>query len=233
MSITGRDYIIINGVSSDTVGLYIDTPPMPVYQARNFQDVSIPNRGTLTLQQNDRADIQVDITAYLFTDEDSADPRTIYEFISAAETLSTSKSEDFYYKVKRVLSILPAYQGHGKQAMTISFICDPYRYSTDNEAIEITTATATINNAGGVYSQPVWKLYGTGTLTLTVNEDDENILTIPDVEGYVIADAEKLLCYKGSTIMRCGGIIPFLATGDNYIQTNATKIELTKNERWL
>lgn len=233
MSITGRDYIIINGVNSDTVGLYIDTPPMPVYQARNFQDVSIPNRGTLTLQQNDRADIQVDITAYLFTDEDSADPRTIYEFISAAETLSTSKSEDFYYKVKRVLSILPAYQGHGKQAMTISFICDPYRYSTDNEAIEITNATATINNAGGVYSQPVWKLYGTGELTLTVNEDDDNALVIPDVEGYVIADAEKMICHKDGTFMRCSGLIPFLAAGDNYIQTNATKIEVIKNERWL
>lgn len=233
MSVTGRDYIIINGVSSDTVGLYIDTPPMPSYQALNFQDIVVPNRGTLTIQSKDRADIQVDITAYLFSDEDSADPRQIYDFIAAAETLSTSKSDDFYYKVKRVLPIIPAYQGHGKQAIIISFVCDPYRYSTDNEPMSITTTTATINNAGGLYSQPIWKLYGTGELTLTVNEDDENALVIPDVDGYVIADAEKLICHKDSTFKRCSGKIPFLNVGDNYIQTNATKIEVIKNERWL
>lgn len=233
MSITGRDYIIVNGVSSDTVGLYIDTPPMPVFQARNFQDVVIPNRGVMTLQNDDRADIQVDITAYLFTDDDSANPQLIYQFLDGAETLSTSKSDDFYYKVKRVLSVLPAYQGHGKQAMTISFVCDPYRYSTSNDVVEINNSTAIINNSGTVYSQPVWKLYGTGTLTLTVNEDDDNTLVIPDVDGYVIADGEKLICHKDGTFMRCSGLIPFLATGDNYIQTNATKIELTKNERWL
>jgi len=233
-AITGRDYIVINGVSSETVGLYIDTPPMPPMQPRNFQNVIIPNRPeTLTMQDVTRSDIQIDINTYLFNDEQSADPSEIYAFLDQAETLSTSKNADFEYRVRRLLSIIPAYQGHGKQLLTISFICSPYRYSTDNEASEITQLPSVVENSGSMFCQPIYKLYGNGELTLTVNEDDDNALVIPDVEGYVIVDAEKMICHKDGTFMRCSGLIPFLATGDNYIQTNATKIELTKNERWL
>ena len=233
-AITGRDYIIINGVSSDTVGLYIDTPPMPPMQARNFQTVSIPNRPeVLTMQEITRPDIQIDISAYLFDDEQSADPSAIYAYLNNAVTLSTSKSEDFEYRVRRLLGVTPSYQGHGKQLLTISFICSPYRYSTDNDAIELTAFPNSITNGGNQFCQPVFKLYGTGELTLTVNEDEANKLVIPDVDGYVIADAEKLICHKNGTFVRCSGKIPFLAVGDNSIETNATKIEIIKNERWL
>ena len=233
-AITGRDYIIINDVSSETVGLYIDTPPMPPLQARDFQTITIPNRPeALTMSNITRPDIQIDINAYLFDDEQSADPSEIYAFLDQATTLSTSKNADFYYKVRRLLSVIPAYQGHGKQLLTISFICSPYRYSTDNEATEITQFPAVANNSGNVFSQPIYKLYGSGELTLTVNEDTDHTLVIPNVDGYVTVDAEKILCHKDGTIMRCSGKIPFLNIGDNVIQTNATKIELTKNERWL
>lgn len=233
-AITGRDYIVVNGVSSETVGLYIDTPPMPPMQPRNFQNVIIPNRPeTLTMQDVTRSDIQIDINAYLFNDEQSADPSEIYTFLDQAETLSTSKNADFEYRVRRLLGIIPAYRGHGKQLLTISFICSPYRYSTDNEASEITQPSSVVKNSGSMFCQPIYKLYGDGELTLTVNEDEENRLVIPDVDDYVIADAEKLLCHKDGTIVRCAGKIPFLNVGDNYIRTNATKIEVTKNERWL
>lgn len=233
-AVVGRDFIIVNGVSSDTVGLYIDTPPMPPMQASDFQTITIPNRAeALTIQAKTRPDVQIDINAYLFDDEQSADPADIYAYLNNATTLKTSKNDNFEYRVRRLLGVVPAYQGHGKQLLTISFICSPYRYSTNNDPVEYTQPAVTITNHGSEYSQPIWKLYGTGELTLTVNEDDENALVIPDVDGYVIADAEKLICHKDGTIVRCAGKIPFLNVGDNYIQTNATKIEVTKNERWL
>ena len=233
-AITGRDYIIINGISSDTVGLYIDTPPMPPMQARNFQTISIPNRAeTLTMQEITRPDVQIDINAYLFDDEQSADPAVIYAYLDAAETLKTSKNDDFEYRVRRLLGVTPAYQGHGKQLLTISFICSPYRYSTDNEPIEYSYSPASITNSGTVFCEPIYKLYGTGELELIVNEDEANKLVIPDVDGYVIADAEKLICHKDGTFLRSSGKIPFFNVGENSIETNATRIELIKNERWL
>ena len=233
-AITGLDYIIINGVSSDTVGLYIDTPPMPPMQAQNFQTVSIPNRPEeLTLRQITRQDIQVNITAYLFRDDDSSNPADIYAYLDGAKTLQTSKNEDFEYRVTRFLGVTPSYQGHGKQLLTLSFMCAPYRYAVENDVIEISGQSTIITVGGSVFCQPVYKLYGSGNLELTVNEDTANKLTIADTDGYVIADGEKLICYKDGTFIRFGGKIPFLGVGDNLIETNATKIEIVKNERWL
>lgn len=233
-AITGLDYIVINGISSDTVGLYIDTPPMPPMQVRNFQTITIPNRSeVLTMHEITRPDVQIDINAYLFDDEQSADPSAIYAYLDGAQTLKTSKNENFEYRVSRLLSIVPAYQGRGKQLLTISFMCSPYRYSTDNDAIEMTQFPGVVSNNGTTFCQPIFKLYGSGDLTLIVNEDTDNELTILDVDGYVIADAEKMICHKDGTFLRSSGKIPFFGVGDNSIQTNATKIEIIKNERWL
>lgn len=233
-AITGEDYIIVNGVSSATVGLYIDTPPMPPMQAQNFQTVAIPNRPEeLTMRSITRSDIQVNITAYVFREEESSNPADIYAFLDGARTLQTSRNEDFEYRVKRFLGVTPAYQGHGKQLLTLSFMCSPYRYAIANEAVEITEQSSTIAVGGSVFCQPVYKIYGSGNLTLTVNEDTANTLTIADVDGYVIADAEKIICHKDGTFKRFGGKIPWLAVGNNLIVTNATKIEIVKNERWL
>ena len=233
-AITGLDYIIINGVSSDTVGLYIDTPPMPPMQAKDFTSIHIPARSEdLILTGKGRKDIQIDITAYLFDDEQSADPESIYAYLDSAETLQTSKNDNFEYRVKRLLGITPSYKGHGKQLLKISFVCSPYRYATDNNMMELYNFPTSITNNGNTYCQPIFKLYGTGEITLTVNEDDDNKLIIPEVSGYVTADAEKLICHKDGTFKRCRGIIPFFAVGENSIETNATKIELIKNERWI
>lgn len=233
-AITGIDYIKINGVSSETVGLYVDTPPMPPMQAQLFQTVSIPNRSEeLTMRMITRQDIQVNITAYLFRDDDSSNPADIYAFLDGARTLQTSKNDDFEYRVKRFLGVTPAYQGHGKQLLTLSFMCSPYRYAIENDAIDVTQQSAILTVGGSVFCQPVYKIYGAGNIELTVNEDSANKLTIADVDTYVIADAEKLICHKNETFKRFGGKIPFLAVGDNLIETNATKIEIVKNERWL
>ena len=81
--------------------------------------------------------------------------------------------------------------------------------------------------------QPVYKLYGNGTLELKVNEDTENKMVINNVSDFVVVDSERFVCYKGNEIKRCKGQFPFFNIGMNRIETNATKIEITLNKRWL
>lgn len=234
MSITSSDYIKINGVSSDTVGLYIDTPPMPPMQVPVFQQVTIPGRAEqLTFKEASMEDIQIDISAYLFSDTDSAVPNEIYAYLCNAETLVTSKSSDFYYKVRRVLNVSPTYKGHGKQYLQLSFICSPFRYSATNTTITNSNSEFWIVNNGSYYCQPTYRLNGNGTLTLEVNDDTSNKLVIENVQGYVIVDAEKLIVHKDGTFKKSKGQIPFFAVGNNKIKHNATSIEITKNERWV
>ena len=65
------------------------------------------------------------------------------------------------------------------------------------------------------------------------NDDVENALTIYDVDGYVVADGEKIICHKDGQFVKSKGQIPFFAVGVNKVQTNASVIEITKNERWI
>lgn len=230
---TGRDYIIINGVSSDTVGLYVDTPPMPSYQAPVTEAIVIPGRSeTITVDQSTREDREVSISGYLF-DDTAFEPDDLYSYLSTAKTLITSKSGKYFYKVNHLQSIIPTYQGNGKQFLQIVFQCSPYRYSVSNDVTVYERDEFWVNNTGSYYCQPIYKIYGNGTIDFKVNGDEANKLIIPRVDGYVTVDAEKILCHKENVIVKSKGQIPFLQTGQNLIQTNASKVEIILNERWL
>lgn len=219
-----------NGTDFGEVGLIVTKCSPPPCSQEEYDEITIPGRfDTLRVEKKTRKRIQI-IAECTVVEPDRL--RDIYALFQGKGTfIQRDEPDKFYYAVPQIIT--PSNVILYMNTMTLTFDCSPYAYAADNEAIEITAASATINNAGGVYSQPVWKLYGTGELTLTVNEDNDNALVITDVDGYVIADAEKLICHKAGTFKRCSGKIPFLNVGDNYIQTNATKIEVTKNERWL
>lgn len=230
---TGRDFIIVNGVSSHELGLYVDTPPMPVMSTPMFQTLNIPGRvDALTIKDRAREDIPVPISAYLF-DDNAHDPNELFKYLSNAKTLITSKNANFYYKVRRLETLTPEYQGHGKQHLNIVFICEGLRYAVDNDTISSWSQEFTVLVNGTEFCQPVYKLFGNGTIQLTVNDDVENALTIYDVDGYVVADGEKIICHKDGQFVKSKGQIPFFAVGVNKVQTNASVIEITKNERWI
>lgn len=233
MSITSKDYIIVNGKSSHEVGLYIDTPPMPTMSTQTYQTLNIPGRTeALTLKDKAREDITVVINAYLFDDE-AFNPNDLYAFLSDAKTLSTSKSADYYYKVRRLENIIPSYSGKGKQFLEITFVVSPLRYATDNEPVSSPENMFTVKNDGTYFSQPIYKLYGNGTITLMVNEDEDNQLVIENAKDYVIVDSERMICHKDGVVMRSKGQLPFFSVGLNMVETNATRTEITVNKRWL
>lgn len=229
---TGKDYIIINGVSSHTVGLYVDTPPMPSHVTQNYETIQIPGRDEgIIYKQTIREDEPVTINAYLF-DNTAYEPQALYSFLSAAKTLTTSKSDNYYRKVKRLESITPTYQGHGKQFLAITFICSPYKYLVDNDAVTLRGSDTLIENDCAEICEPVFTLKGSGTIQLTVNGET---LAIPNVSGYCTVDAEKLLVYKDNAIIAgTRGKIPKFNIGTNRVQTNASPgSAVVLNRRWI
>lgn len=232
MAITSRDYIIINGKNSNDVGLYVDTPPMPTKPEREYTSISIPGRPEpLAIKKVNRAERQVDLNCYLFGDE-AYDPDELYAYLESAETLITSKSSKYLYRVNNLLQIIPTYQGHGKQFLQISYMCSSYRYAILNEPITITRSGYMIDNNGTEYCQPQYRIYGNGSINLKVNGET---LKIFDVSDYVVVDAEALMVHKDGDNVVSSGKLPFLAVGTNRIEFSGdvSKIEITKNERWI
>ena len=82
-----------------------------------------------------------------------------------------------------------------------------------------------------------YKIFGSGTLFLKV-DDNANGVTISNVDGYCIVDAERMLIYKDSTFLTSQGVIPFLDVGSSEVTVvpqssgdTFTKIEITRNQR--
>lgn len=100
-----------------------------------------------------------------------------------------------------------------------------------DETITITKA-ATITNPEGFTATPYMKIYGSGNVTLYINNRAHGF---KNIDGYIEVDSENMNAYKGDTLQNnkmLVGAFPKLAAGDNNISWagNVTKIEIVP--RW-
>ena len=230
------DYLIIDeDRTSNDIGIWVDTPPMPPMAEQVYREINIPDREeNLTVADESYKDIPLAVKAYIF--DNAYDMTTVYSWLRGAKKLRF-KDDDYYYRVKKVLPPTLNYSGHGKTMITLNFVVSPFRYLKVDPAVISTSNTTTVQNLGNVYCRPQYKIFGSGTIKLQV-DDSTNAVTVSDVDGYCIIDAERMLIYKDSTFLSATGIIPFLDTGSSSVVVTPlssggtfTKLEITRNQR--
>lgn len=117
---------------------------------------------------------------------------------------------------------------------TITVTADPYkRFSNDVPAVF--TAAGDIYNPTEFYSQPLIRVNGSGSGTVTIGN---RIITLTGISGYIDIDCELMDCYKGLT--NCNsqvtlGEFPQLAPGTTGIDFSGgvTSVEITGRWRTL
>lgn len=127
------------------------------------------------------------------------------------------------------LDIAEVFKNFGE--CTLIFECQPYKQFTDNDLITITKTGAQIYNQY-FESLPYMKIYGTGDVTIFINNQT---LVLKDISDYIEVDSEEMNCFKGAnnnTNDQMYTDFPVLYHGENTISWvgNITKIEL--NPRW-
>ena len=114
----------------------------------------------------------------------------------------------------------------------IQFDCQPQKYSTANALITLTTA-GTITNPATANSKPIIKVYGNGTINLTINS---TAITLTNVVDYVTIDSPLMDAYKGTILKNNDMVGEFfeLLPGNNAINWSGTvtKIEIQGNWRF-
>lgn len=240
MSVTSTDYFNINGISSHNYGLYVDTPPMAAMSERSHTVIDIADREeTLYINRDNYADIPVSIKTYAF--EKNFDIQRVYDWLKHAETLSFG-TENLYYRVKSLKGITPNYQGHGKNIITITFICSPFKYYLSDSKITKTESSFSIVNTGNYWCRPKYKLYGNGDITISATSGaDTQEITLSSVSDHCILDCERLISYKETTSggvtsrtsVHTSGVFPLLKVGTtNFTITGTvTKVEINRNMR--
>ena len=117
-------------------------------------------------------------------------------------------------------------------SLSLSFNCKPYKYSFEGEkAITITKADK-IYNAEACESKPYIKIFGSGTVTLYINN---NAFQFTDIDDYLEVDSEMMNTYKDTVPAnhkKKGADFPIFQPGYNNISWNGNITRLEIVPRW-
>lgn len=236
--IKSPDWFMLDGESSEKYGVYVDTPPMPPMPERKRTVYSLVDgeEDGVTLE-NSWENVTISVKCYVFSS--TYEPSEFYGWLQNKKNLQTSTHKNYVYRVKHVLGVQPEKQEEGKNLLTVSFVCSPFRYRADNEVIDIANGEA-VECWGYLYARPIISAVTTSdTAEITINGEKFS-LNIPNNTNITI-NSEKMLVYgSDGTVYNqlTEGKFPLLSvTGEdeyNIIRyTGLTDVRLRKNERWL
>lgn len=116
--------------------------------------------------------------------------------------------------------------------LSLTFNCKPQKYSFDGQNAVIFDTAGSLYNAEYFSSAPYIKIVGSGTITLTVNN---NSFTFNDIDEYIEIDSEMMNAYKGvvsqNNKMTSSGF-PSFVPGNNTIAWTGKVDRLEIIPRW-
>ena len=234
-----RNYIILNGISSETItGLLIQNlPPISKPKQRvNIEEIDGRSGDIVTYLGYSAYDKQFEIGLYGDYDIDD-----VISFFNSQGTIIFSNEEDKYYNYQIIEQIdferLVRYR-----TATVKIHVQPFKFSTIETPLsyEIGENQTSIKvfNSGNYKSNPKLTVYGTGSIVFALN--GTNILTINlGDEGNITIDTAELEAYKGTVLKNrlvSGDYDKFaLLKGENTISWTGTvtKIEIDQYSRWI
>lgn len=237
--ITSPDYFYVNGISSEEVGLYVDTPPVVPMAVQRVTEW----RTGLDMDSSSPDDvwenITVSVTAYVFFPE-SFNLGAVYAFLANARTLQLSRFSGRYLNVVQVSGVQPVQHYDGKKIeINIDFLCRPFKYHNLNEEYTLDSSThITLENPGTRYSRPLYKInHSRGGETIFKVNGGENLVISSEAATPIYIDCEKMLAYSGdghNETKYTSGQFPFLAPGVNtlYARSGNINYEFTVVGNW-
>lgn len=222
------------GKNSKDFGIQIFSVPQRVRPARRVEEIEIPGRsGTLTMDE-DAYDAYTISMQCSTRGSDRLDE--VIAWLDGAGELILSTEPDKVYQASIYNKIPISDVIYLYNSFLLQFKVQPYKYSVNafGDRLELTKATKVLN-PGTVYSQPIITVYGSGDITLTINDMD---FPLYGVDGNITIDSEMMEVFKGDTAQnsKYGGVdFPKLEAGENSIRWtgNVEKVEIHPKWRWL
>lgn len=213
-SIISPDYFTLDGVSSASAGIYVDTPPVPPMAKQRYTtwQTALDSDGCTPDDVFDN--ITLTFSCYCFFTE-NFDMSALYSFLQGKRTLQYTRMPGRFFKIRQLGGITPAQQYDGKRIkMSISFICDPFKYHTANSAV--TPENSGVTNPGTRFSRPIYNIVKSSAgaeAKVTVNGQVLKLLS--GSPQNVTVDAERMIAYNTDNNQNCTrytyGLFPFLA----------------------
>ena len=233
------DYIIINGKKSTTLNGLIITSLPPITKPRiraNLEEIAGVDGDTVNKLGYSAYDKQIGIgLSYDYNVDD------IIEYFNTSGKITFSNEPDKYYNFVTLNQIDFEKLIRFKTAK-VTIHVQPFKYSNveSTKTYNFTTnnQSLTVRNNGNIYSKPIIKLYGSGTINLSINGTD--VLTIALNESIVL-DTQSQNAYDPETNDYLNRSIIgdltslYLQVGVNTLSWigNVTKVEIDYCSRWI
>ena len=221
-----------NGLGSYTdLGLYIELIENIQFPIKQYDLIDIAGGETLSIEGNE-TDITIEyslVSRNKGIEYVNRIRKWLYD-IKDFKLIDTSEPT-LYYKVKKIECEGVDTMSQQGTRVKISFTCSNYRKYVQEELLTIVAPTS-IYNYHDIASKPYIKIYGSGDISLSINN---NVTQLRGVADYIELDGELQDCYKDNQLCnnKMVGDFPSLSSGLNNISWsgNISKLEILPRYR--
>lgn len=232
-----RNYIILNGVNSNTItGLLISTLPPITKPKQRTQTEEIDGRdGDIVTKLGYSAyDKEIQIGLYGNFDIDE-----VISFFNTEGTIVFSNEADKYYNYQ-ILDQIDYEKLIRFKTAKVKMHVQPFKYPVTEETITISGET-TVTNEGNIYARPVLNIIGSGTLEVNLNEIQIFSIDLGETATSITIDTTNMEAYDPNTtdLMNrqvTGDYSLFkIEAGDNTVEITGTVTQATISNytRWI
>lgn len=210
--------------------------PDIIRSEKRIVEYNIPGRsGTLFFDENSFEN-QTKTVEMIVRDSSQLDE--IMEWLTGAGRVIFSNERDKYYEGFVRSQIIAQRFTHMTRQLSVQFDCQPFKYSVNSESdfISLTSPTNIFSGKGTWISRPTITIYGSGTITLTINS---KLITLANVSNYITLNSEIESAYRDNVNLNntmIGDFAVFLPNRQmNTINFtgNVTRIDIVPNWRWI
>jgi phage-related protein len=229
---TSDNSFSIDGVSSDTYGIWVDTfEPIPKAKRRVTTYFTGEDEGN-AIPDEVYEFITFSIRFYKFF-PDGYDDSPLYLFLNSGNTLQLSCLSDYYFKIIAIDLVQVGQIADAKRFDYVAtFTLVPFKYGVSNDWITVSNGD-TVVNSGNRFSKPLIEITGaSGDITIGVNDDRYKI---NGASGTVYIDSSRFILYDDNNQLITGkdeGKLPQLAVGNNTITWTGTLSTFKIKTNW-
>ena len=229
------DMIIDNTYALSDKKIYMPTRPAIPPNTKRMQYIEIPGRdGTVSMFDGyDDRPFPIDFNIYDSTNVNKK-LREVNPIFSNCKTIKFTDDPEIYYKVKEFKISDKERVFDKAYEFSAEVKIEPFDYLVEGSKVITLTSSTTLVNPGTYYSTPTLKIYGSGTINMSVGSYS---FQVTNVSGYVQINSALLECYKDTDPLgkEMKGSFPLFVPGSNKITLSSTitKVELIPNWRFL
>lgn len=243
-----RNWIKIDGKSSQCFGLKMDRLPLWTTAAETVENTALPGVPVeMDRHTGQYKDFDLTLTGYLTRPPHNHELAVLNDWIQNGRQLVMSTQPHIYGIIRKVGQITPKRIGTRANEIQIPFTFQPFKYTVQNRPIVYESSPAYYRLWGNIYAEPIYRLTIEDDCMITVfsvNGINLQLLALALDTGVVVIDLQRRKIYKEEsngdlTIVQeytSGAFWKMvLNPGDNIIswQSGISKVEVTVNERWL